>query len=199
GRGHRRVNWGIYAPQPPGLDFAEPTSIPPGEVTREYYTHLDRLLASAFPPDYEAVIRESPREEVSIQPIYDDLVDSYVHGRVLLIGDAGTVTRPHTRQRRHQGAPGRAVPGSLGTGARRVAQVARRLRRRAHGGRAVAGPAGTAPWARPRRAHTPLGHHDRRRLRCLDQTDAVKRAAVLLRQCHRPRSLITAGAPWRMS
>jgi 2-polyprenyl-6-methoxyphenol hydroxylase-like FAD-dependent oxidoreductase len=94
--GHRRVNWGIYAPQPQGLDFSEPTSIPPGEVTPELYTHLDRLLASAFPPDYEAVIRESPLEEVSIQPIYDDLVDSYVHGRVMLIGDAGTVTRPHT-------------------------------------------------------------------------------------------------------
>ena len=94
--GHRRVNWGIYAPQPPGLELSEPTSIPPGEVTSELYTHLDRLLASAFPPDYQAVIRESPIEEVSIQPIYDELVDSYVHGRVALIGDAGTVTRPHT-------------------------------------------------------------------------------------------------------
>jgi len=94
--GHRRVNWGIYAPQPPGLDFSEPTSIPPGEVTNDLYAHLDKLLTSAFPPDYQAVIRESPLEEVSIQPIYDDLVDSYVHGRVILIGDAGTVTRPHT-------------------------------------------------------------------------------------------------------
>jgi FAD binding domain-like len=26
--GHRRVNWGIYALQPLGLDFSEPTSIP---------------------------------------------------------------------------------------------------------------------------------------------------------------------------
>ena len=94
--GHRRVNWAIYTPQPPGLDFSEPTSIPPGEVTRELYTHLDRLLASAFPPDYQAVIRASPLEEVSIQPIYDDLVESYVDGRVMLSGDAGTVTRPHT-------------------------------------------------------------------------------------------------------
>ena len=94
--GRRRVNWGIYAPQPSRLELFEPTSIPPGEVTSELYAHLDRLLASAFPPDYQAVIRESPIEEVSIQPIYDELVDSYVHGRVTLIGDAGTVTRPHT-------------------------------------------------------------------------------------------------------
>jgi len=94
--GHRRVNWGIYAPQPPGLDFSEPTSIPPGGVTNELYRHLDELLTLGLPPDYEAVIRESPLEEVSIQPIYDDLAASYVHGRVMLIGDAGTVTRPHT-------------------------------------------------------------------------------------------------------
>ena len=94
--GQRRVNWGIYAPPPPELDFSEPTSIPPGEVTNEHYTHLDALVTSGFPPDYEAVIRASPLEEVSIQPIYDDLADSYVHGRVMLIGDAGSVTRPHT-------------------------------------------------------------------------------------------------------
>ena len=30
--GHRRVNWAIYAPQPQGLDFHEPISIPPGAV-----------------------------------------------------------------------------------------------------------------------------------------------------------------------
>jgi 2-polyprenyl-6-methoxyphenol hydroxylase-like FAD-dependent oxidoreductase len=94
--GHRRVNWAIYAPAPPGLDFSDPTSIPPGEVTPDLYRHLDRLLTSAFPPDYEAVVRASPIEEVSIQPIYDELVDSYVYGRVVLIGDAATVTRPHT-------------------------------------------------------------------------------------------------------
>ena len=94
--GHRRVNWGIYTAQPPGLQLSEPTSIPPGEVTSDLYAHLDRLLASAFPPDYQAVIRESPIEEVSIQPIYDEVVDSYLQGRVVLIGDAGTVTRPHT-------------------------------------------------------------------------------------------------------
>jgi 2-polyprenyl-6-methoxyphenol hydroxylase-like FAD-dependent oxidoreductase len=94
--GHRRVNWAVYTPQPPGLDFEEPTSIPPGEVPPELYAHLDALLSSSFPTDYQAVIRESPIEEVSIQPIYDQLIDSYVEGRVMLIGDAGAVTRPHT-------------------------------------------------------------------------------------------------------
>jgi 2-polyprenyl-6-methoxyphenol hydroxylase-like FAD-dependent oxidoreductase len=94
--GHRRVNWAVYTPQPPGLDGAEPTSIPPGEVSPALYRHLDDLLTAAFPPAFQALIRASPIAEVSIQPIYDQVVDSYVAGRVLLLGDAGTVTRPHT-------------------------------------------------------------------------------------------------------
>ena len=72
------------------------TSIAPGEVDASLYSHLDKLLTESFPPDVESLIRLSRREEVSIQPIYDETVDSYTSGRVLLIGDAGTVTRPHT-------------------------------------------------------------------------------------------------------
>src|SRR5215213_8874474 len=60
--GHRQVNWLVYAP-PPGLDFAEPTSVPPGEVSTALYRHLDQLLAAAFPADVQAVIRESSRDE----------------------------------------------------------------------------------------------------------------------------------------
>jgi 2-polyprenyl-6-methoxyphenol hydroxylase-like FAD-dependent oxidoreductase len=94
--GRRRVNWAVYAPQPPGLGFEEPTSVPPGDVTPDLYSHLDRILSADFPPELEALIRLSPVDEVSIQPIYDEQVDRFVGGRVLLIGDAGTVTRPHT-------------------------------------------------------------------------------------------------------
>jgi 2-polyprenyl-6-methoxyphenol hydroxylase-like FAD-dependent oxidoreductase len=42
------------------------------------------------------VIRASPVDEVSIQPIYDQHVDSYVADRVVVVGDAGAVCRPHT-------------------------------------------------------------------------------------------------------
>ena len=93
--GGRRVNWAIYAAQPPGLDFVEPTSVPPGAVTPEVYAELERLLDAAFPPMYRTLF-DSPIEEVSIQPIYDQQVDAYTSGRIALIGDAGTVTRPHT-------------------------------------------------------------------------------------------------------
>ena len=94
--GHRRVNWAIYTAQPDSLDFGEPSSIPPGSVTAELYTHLDRLLSTSFPPAMAALVRLSPIEEVSLQPIYDERVDRYTGRRTLLIGDAGTVTRPHT-------------------------------------------------------------------------------------------------------
>lgn len=93
--GARRVNWAIYAPQPAGLSFDEPTSVPPGGVDAELYTHLESLLDAAFPDEFRPLF-DSPRSEVSIQPIYDQLVDTYVDGRVLLVGDAGTVSRPHT-------------------------------------------------------------------------------------------------------
>ena len=95
GPNHRRINWAIYAPQPEGLDFTEPTSIPPGGVSPELFAGLERLLDESFPADYRPLFT-SPREEVSIQPIYDEKVDSYVDGRIVLIGDAGTVSRPHT-------------------------------------------------------------------------------------------------------
>jgi 2-polyprenyl-6-methoxyphenol hydroxylase-like FAD-dependent oxidoreductase len=113
--GHRRVNWAIYTAQPDGLDFSEPSSIPPGSVTGELYAHLDRVLSTSFPPAMEALGRLSPIEEVSLQPIYDERVDHYTGVRALLIGDAGTVTRPHT-----------------GSGATKALQDALALERLAH-------------------------------------------------------------------
>lgn len=86
----------VYATPPAKMDFTEPLSIPPGEVSSELYHHLDRLLERAFPGDIQAVIRASSPAEVSVQPIYDRRVDSYGNERVLLIGDAGAVCRPHT-------------------------------------------------------------------------------------------------------
>ena len=94
--GHRRVNWLVFTPPPPGMDFTEPTSIPPGEVHAELYRHLDQLLTTSFPADFQAVVRASPVDEVSIQPIYDQRVDAYARSRVLVVGDAGAVSRPHT-------------------------------------------------------------------------------------------------------
>lgn len=93
--GGLRVNWGIYAPTPPGLSLESPTSIPQGTVPAELYEHYRRLLRTVVPPRLQPLF-DSPLGEVSIQPIYDQTVDSYVHGRVALVGDAASVARPHT-------------------------------------------------------------------------------------------------------
>jgi 2-polyprenyl-6-methoxyphenol hydroxylase-like FAD-dependent oxidoreductase len=94
--GRRRVNWGIYAPKPDGLDFAEPGSLPPGAIDKALYAHLDRLLDEHFPPAVAALFRLSSRDEVSLQPIYDEVIERYAGRRLALIGDAGALGRPHT-------------------------------------------------------------------------------------------------------
>ena len=93
--GNRRVNWAIYAPTPDGLTIDSTMSIPPGAVEEPIYAQLQTLLAEHF-PEVARPLFASPREEVSIQPIYDTAVDAYVRDRVVLIGDAGTMSRPHT-------------------------------------------------------------------------------------------------------
>mgnify|MGYP001822942065 CR=1 FL=1 len=90
-----RVNWAIYAPVPDGLTVTEPHSIPPGGVATDWYEQYAALVEAHIPPRLRPVFT-SPADEVSIQPIYDELVDTYVGARSLLIGDAATLSRPHT-------------------------------------------------------------------------------------------------------
>jgi len=94
--GHRRVNWAIYCAAPPGVSFAEPGSLPPGSVDARLLPSLDALLDAHFPPAWAALVRATPPEALLIQPIYDQTIPTYVGARLLLIGDASTLTRPHT-------------------------------------------------------------------------------------------------------
>ncbi|MCB1498945.1 MAG: FAD-dependent monooxygenase [Bauldia sp.] len=94
--GQRRVNWAVYTPLPAALRLDGVGSIPPGAVTPAIYKTLADLLAARFPAAVARLISHSPPDTVSIQPIFDSVVDTYIAERVLLIGDAGTITRPHT-------------------------------------------------------------------------------------------------------
>ena len=94
--GHRRVNWAVYAPCPAGQVLDGIESVAPGAVTRAAFEEFQQLLRDHFPPAIRQLIAHSRREDVSIQPIYDSIVDTYVGKRTLLIGDGGTMTRPHT-------------------------------------------------------------------------------------------------------
>jgi 2-polyprenyl-6-methoxyphenol hydroxylase-like FAD-dependent oxidoreductase len=94
--GHRRINWLIYSPPPASADFSDPTSVPPGEVNAVLHAHLNQLLDDYFPAQVAQVIRASTAEEILVQPIYDEVIPSYAGQRMLLAGDAGSITRPHT-------------------------------------------------------------------------------------------------------
>lgn len=95
-RGNRRVNWAVYAPCPKAQPIEGIESVPPGAVTEAAFAEFQTLLTNYFPSAIRDLIAHSRREDVSIQPIYDSVVDTYVGSRTLLIGDAGTMTRPHT-------------------------------------------------------------------------------------------------------
>jgi 2-polyprenyl-6-methoxyphenol hydroxylase-like FAD-dependent oxidoreductase len=70
--------------------------VPPGAVSAELAQFLEGLIGEHFPPSWAEVVHRTGGEVLSIQAIYDEEVETYVSGRVALIGDAATVTRPHT-------------------------------------------------------------------------------------------------------
>ena len=72
-----------------------PSSVPPGSVAPALYRQFRQLVDETIPPSIRPLV-DSPREEISIQPVYDESVERYVSGRTALIGDAGTLSRPHT-------------------------------------------------------------------------------------------------------
>ena len=94
--GHRRLNWVVYSQPPAATDFADAASVPAGGVCDSHIGFLHRLVDAQLPPYWAEAVRVTTREHLSIQPIYDRAAPTYVSGRVALIGDAATVTRPHT-------------------------------------------------------------------------------------------------------
>jgi 2-polyprenyl-6-methoxyphenol hydroxylase-like FAD-dependent oxidoreductase len=94
--GQARVNWGIYTAMPEHLRFEDPVSLPRGSIGDDLAALLDRLLTEHMPTYWADVAHLTDRSALSLQPIYDATVATYVADPVFLIGDAGTVTRPHT-------------------------------------------------------------------------------------------------------
>ena len=94
GQGQRRLNWAIYSAAP--VRFDDPASVPPGSVSDELVAFFDNLLDEHLPAYWAEVVRLTDARALSVQPVYDEALESYASGRVVLIGDAGTVTRPHT-------------------------------------------------------------------------------------------------------
>ncbi|MFJ1597208.1 FAD-dependent monooxygenase [Streptomyces sp. NPDC088261] len=104
GTGGHRLNWILYTTPPPAdgvtpdpstADRAAPGSVPPGGLSPELTAHLRALVTEHFPPYWADKLLRTPAESTFIQPIYDVEVPRYTSGRMALVGDAATVTRPH--------------------------------------------------------------------------------------------------------
>ncbi|MFC9647225.1 FAD-dependent monooxygenase [Streptomyces sp. NPDC056937] len=99
GVGGHRLNWVLYTrpPRTDGLhpDLLTPTSLPPGRLHSELIARLRALVADTFPPYWALRVLRTPPETTFIQPIYDLEVPRYTSGRMVLVGDAASVARPH--------------------------------------------------------------------------------------------------------
>ncbi|MFE3248766.1 FAD-dependent monooxygenase [Streptomyces sp. NPDC059209] len=99
GVGGHRLNWVLYTAPPESEDLhpdlRTPTSLPPGRLNSALTAHLRALVADNFPPYWAARVLRTPAETTFIQPIYDLEVPQYTSERMLLVGDAASVARPH--------------------------------------------------------------------------------------------------------
>jgi 2-polyprenyl-6-methoxyphenol hydroxylase-like FAD-dependent oxidoreductase len=78
------------------MDFTDPISYPPGAVPDVLVERLEQILTEDLPPAWAELARIGGPDVLSLQPIYDHVVPSLVTGRVVLVGDAATLSRPHT-------------------------------------------------------------------------------------------------------
>ncbi|HEX8521757.1 MAG TPA: hypothetical protein VF669_05830 [Tepidisphaeraceae bacterium] len=102
--GQRRINWVwyVHAQEGPELDALltdrkgtrRDGSVPPGLVCQRAVHGLYARAAEQLHPRFADLVRSTP--DPFIQVIQDFAVEQMVFGRVLLLGDAAFIVRPHT-------------------------------------------------------------------------------------------------------
>lgn len=101
--GHRLYNWVWYRVADTTLLGEIMTdrqgrergySIPEGQLADRWRAHLLRDAEALLPPPFRSIV-EATREPFA-QAIRDLASDHMVAGRVLILGDAGSIPRPHT-------------------------------------------------------------------------------------------------------
>ncbi len=101
--GERRLNWVWYWNVPEnelsklmtGRDGREHDfSLPPGQVNDEWLEQQNGIAEKVFCPQFLELWRTT--ETPFLQPIFDLAVPRMVQGRVILLGDAAFIPRPHT-------------------------------------------------------------------------------------------------------
>lgn len=102
--GKRRINWVwyVHAPEGPELDELltdkdgrrRTGSVPPGMTRPDAIGRLYEQATAQIHPQFAELVRSTP--EPFIQVIQDFAVEQMVYDRVLLLGDAAFIVRPHT-------------------------------------------------------------------------------------------------------
>ena len=101
--GQRTFNWVWYRPAHPDDTLADlltdtagtrhEMSIPPDRIRQPVIDGLREAANHSLSPQYRKVVELT--SQPFIQPIYDLASPRLVHGRVLILGDAAFVARPH--------------------------------------------------------------------------------------------------------
>jgi 2-polyprenyl-6-methoxyphenol hydroxylase-like FAD-dependent oxidoreductase len=94
------VNWLVYTRIPESSSdesssYDSTHTYLPGTAP-ELVGFIKDLTGAEMPPAWAEVVSQTPDEEIAVFPVYDLEVERYARGTVLLAGDAGAVTRPHT-------------------------------------------------------------------------------------------------------
>ncbi|MFE9198851.1 FAD-dependent monooxygenase [Streptomyces albidoflavus] len=89
GHGGRLVNWVLYATVPG-------TATTSRTLDAAHRARLDEITGELLPPFWGELIRRTGPDAVFLQRLYDVTAPRYASDRLLLLGDAATVARPHT-------------------------------------------------------------------------------------------------------
>ncbi|MFN0162423.1 MAG: FAD-dependent monooxygenase [Burkholderiales bacterium] len=113
-RGKRRVNWAFHetiaGKNVPGINPDANgyvlKGLRPGAASAEQVAYCRALARQYFPPYFGDVVAAT--SQPFIQPVVDNCVPRYTRGRICLIGDAATLSRPHIG-----GGAGKALDDAL--------------------------------------------------------------------------------------
>lgn len=94
--GRTRLNWALYAAPPAGADFDAELHYPTGRTTGIMRDHVHALAREFFPDRWQEAILVADEQEMAVQPVRDLTLATTAAYPLLLAGDAGTITRPHT-------------------------------------------------------------------------------------------------------
>ncbi|WP_247421302.1 FAD binding domain-containing protein [Ralstonia pseudosolanacearum] len=101
--GHRFYNWVWYRVADPSQLAQIMTdrdgrqrgySMPEGMLTEHWVEHVHQEARMLLPPGFRAIVEATPQPFA--QAIRDLAADQMVAGRVVMLGDAGAIPRPHT-------------------------------------------------------------------------------------------------------